>query len=535
MPDMTPLRSPRARAASMTLELVCAPTALAKLARHPGLKSQTGRRPRARALSLTWHDTSSYTLAGRDLTLAETGTGWELERLGLGWPRRPGMAADMIATAVNPAGLEDAGYAIPGPLQKTGRLTGDRQRFPVSRDGMVLDCTLITGELECFAPQGGTGSTLKVARLTISGPVPAALALAQALAADLPVAPAITTLSHEVLLLRGAKLKPPTPPTLSPDITTAAGFAILASGFVQTFLTRLEQIAGRSGPEPVHQARVTLRRIRAMMLAFRPILGDAEEQLKPLLGRLKAVLGPARDWDVFLSETVDPLAGVLPEADPAINWLRGAATARREAAYAALIDWLRQPAYRLLAWRLVALCLGQETEEAPVLGIEHDPADAVEGGISMDGALPPLVAESLASHMLGPFALRCIENRWKKTVRPVRELIPMPVPELHELRIKCKKLRYQAEMLQDALPAKSARKLIKRLTETQAVMGLLNDGAVATDLAASLRPGQDAPFSAQVLAAEAIGVIHGYSIGQTRDCREAVMASWRTLIKATPF
>jgi CHAD domain-containing protein len=426
--------------------------------------------------------------------------------------------------------LEEAGYAVPGPLQKTGRLTGDRQRFSVSRDGMVLDCTLMTGELECFAPQGGMGATQHIARLTVTGPVPAAIALAQALAADLPVAPAITTLPHEVLLLRGAKLKAPAPPALAPDMLTADGFAILASGFVQTFLTRLEQIASRSGPEPVHQARVTLRRIRAMMLAFRPILGDAEERLKPLLGRLKAVLGPARDWDVFLSETIDPLARVLPEADPAISWLRSAATARREAAYAALIDWLRRPAYRLLAWRLVGLCLGLETEEPVILAIAQDPAEATESAISAEG-----VIALAAGNLIGAFALQCIESRWKKTVRPVRELIPMPVPELHELRIKCKKLRYQAEMLQDALPAKSARKLIKRLTETQEVMGQLNDGAVSTELAASLRPGQDTPLREQILAAEAIGVIHGYSIGQTRDSREAVMAAWRKLTKSTPF
>lgn len=534
MPDMTPVPIPPVRAASVVLELVCAPTALAKLARHPGLKSRTGRRARARAFSLTWHDTSSYALAARDLTLADTGVGWELERLGLGWPRRPGMAAAMIAAAVNPAGLEEAGYAIPGPLQKTGRLTGERQRFSVSRDGMALDCTLVTGALESFALQEDGGATLQIARLTISGPAPAALALAQALAADLPVAPAITTLSHEVLLLRGAKLKAPAPPALAPDMPTAEGFAILASGFVQTFLTRLDQIAGRSGPEPVHQARVTLRRIRAMMLAFRPVLGDAEERLKPLLGRLKAVLGPARDWDVFLSETVEPLARVLPEADPAINWLRRAATARREAAYAALIDWLRRPAYRLLAWRLVGLCLGLETEDTLVLAVDQVPADMSAGAISMD-EVPPLAVPSPAGHLIGAFALHCIESRWKKTVRPVRELIPMPVPELHELRIKCKKLRYQAEMLQDALPAKSARKLIKRLTETQEVMGQLNDGAVSTELAASLRPGPDAPLREQVLASEAIGVIHGYSIGQTRDSREAVMAAWRRLTKSTPF
>jgi hypothetical protein len=67
------------------------------------------------------------------------------------------------------------------------------------------------------------------------------------------------------------------------------------------------------------------------------------------------------------------------------------------------------------------------------------------------------------------------------------------------------------------------------------VMGLLNDGAVATELAVSLRPGQDLALREQLLAAEAIGVIHGYSIGQTRDGRAAVIEAWRKLAKSTPF
>ena len=528
MPDSLTVALP-----AVTLELVCAPTALAKLARHAALKTPKVRRPRARAFTVTWHDTASYALAGRDLALADTGQGWELGRLGLGWPRRPGMAAAPIATAINPAGLEEAGFAIPGPLHKTGSLTGERQQFTVIRDGVPLDCTLITGAAATITPQGSLGESRPVARLTISGPAAAAVGLAQALATDLPVFPALMTLPQEALLLRGAKLKPLPAPVLAADMATTEAFAVLASGFVQTFLTRLEQIEGRSGPEPVHQARVTLRRISALMLSFRPILGDAENRLKPLLSRLKTVLGPARDWDVFLSETVEPIARALPEADPAIDWLRSAATARREAAYASLIDWLHRPDYRSLVWRLVDLCLVPAQPPLPLPAPAVSETGASSGAVAEDAGLVPL---SLASDaLIGGFAAHCLESRWKKTMRPVRELLPMPLPELHELRIKCKKLRYQAEMLQDALPAKTARKLIKRLVETQEVMGLLNDGAVATELAVSLRPGQDVALREQVLAAEAIGVIHGYGIGHTRDSRAAVIESWRKLVKSSPF
>ncbi len=513
---------------AMVVALLCDPAATAELLKHPALKKPRARRPRPKPVRQTWHDTADLLLASRDLALSDTAEGWHLDRLGFGWPRRPGTAAGSIGTSVHPAGLEERlGETIPGPLRPFGRLDGEILRFRLTEDGAVLNCALTTGEVSAIDGHGEEGKRRTIVRLEISGPVAAALALAERLAADLPVLPAIATLPQEILALGGAKFKAPPAPALTAQMQTEEALAILASGFVSTFLTRLGQIEGRAGPEPVHQARVTLRRLRALMLAFRPILRDREEALKPLLARLKEVLGPARDWDVFLSDTVESLARSLPDADPAAGWLRAAATARREAAYATLIGWLRQPIYRALAWQLVGLCLGEgwiaTTTEVPA------PPDSQENGEAL-----PAPAHGDRNE-IDVFATRSIAGRWKKTVRPTRELIPLPVAELHELRIKCKKIRYQAEMFQDALPGKSMRRLIKRLAAIQEVMGLLNDGVVATELALSLRPGEGAPLRDQVLAAEAIGLIHGYGIGRARDSREAIIAAWRDLRKSYPF
>ena len=111
----------------------------------------------------------------------------------------------------------------------------------------------------------------------------------------------------------------------------------------------------------------------------------------------------------------------------------------------------------------------------------------------------------------------------------------MPTPELHGLRIKCKKLRYQTEMFIDVVPGKSGRRLIKRLATAQETMGLLNDGAVATELVRSLRPEGLDEATDHVLAAEAIGLIRGYGVGHAHDSREAVMQAWRKLVRHNPF
>lgn len=534
------------------LELVGPPEAASALARHPALKRPQGRRPRARAVSRIWHDTADYRLAAGNLALAESTGLWLVEPLGLGWPRRPGTPTTELASSVHPAGLEARlGLTLPGPLRPVARLTGQRLRLGVTVDGQPLECRIMSGTLAGIDPYGADGPARRVMRAEIEGPLAEALALARRLAADLPVTPSLSTLPQDALRLGGATLRPPPPPPLDPDMPTDAALAILVSGVVFTFLTRLEQIEAGTGAEPVHQARVTLRRLRALLLAFRPILRDIEAALKPRLAGLKEVLGPARDWDVFLSETVDPLARSLNDADAVTDWLRQAAASRRDAAYQALTEFLRSPAYRDLAWRLVGLGLGHGWRPAEPATAEPDraamatqtdapAADAplaaetgVETGVETGIAAP--VQIGTPHYLIGPYTIKCLAQRWKKTARPTRDLAEMPVPELHGLRIKCKKLRYQAEMLQDLVPAKSGRRLIRRLAQAQETMGLLNDGAVATDLVTSLRPAAQSDVTDQLLAAEAIGLIRGYGVGHARDSRDEVMQAWRKLVRHNPF
>ncbi|GAB0119388.1 CYTH and CHAD domain-containing protein [Acidisoma sp. 7E03] len=532
------MSSPAPTIGSVVLVLHYPPTAETELLRHSALKLR-GRKPRAKKVEEVWYDTADSQLAVRDLALSESAGHWHLRHLGLGWPRRPATAPETLAEAINPAGIETAlGEALPGPRHAVARFTGEVQRLPIALEEGTAECRLLRGTLESFALPGDAGRPTPVRQLEIEAAAPVALDLARRLAADLPVLPGITTLPQEALSLRGAKIKAPPPPILDATMPTEEALAILASGFVTTFLTRLAQIPGRSGPEPVHQARVTMRRLRALMLAFRPILKDGEQRVKALLTELKTVLGPARDWDVFLSETVAPLAAVQPEEAAALQWLKEAAEARRESAYEALLAYQHQADYRALLWELVGLCLGigwRHVEPPPPPEPAGEGADPVSGAISR--LAPPAVRAKDAVDLsrLGDFALRCIEMRWKKTARPVRDLLPMPVHELHAMRILCKKLRYQAEMFQDALPAKPVRRLIRRLSETQEIMGALNDGAVAGDLAESLRPAARAAVRSQVLAAEATGLVRGYGLGRASGTREAVFAAWRKLMKTYPF
>ena len=77
----------------------------------------------------------------------------------------------------------------------------------------------------------------------------------------------------------------------------------------------LDREAARD-PEDIHQLRVGVRRLRALVSVFKTVLSEeARVYLRAELAWLHGALGPARDWDVFILETLTPLCRRLPD-DP---------------------------------------------------------------------------------------------------------------------------------------------------------------------------------------------------------------------------
>ncbi|MCB1958738.1 MAG: CHAD domain-containing protein, partial [Rhodocyclaceae bacterium] len=114
--------------------------------------------------------------------------------------------------------------------------------------------------------------------------------------------------------MTGEKPTPVTAPKvrIAPDMTVPeAVSATLHAAFAQVLANHAALIqAGQ--PESIHQMRVGLRRLRATVSAFEPVLDlkDAKSLLAET-NRVFSRLGDIRDADVFLTET----ASVIP-ADP---------------------------------------------------------------------------------------------------------------------------------------------------------------------------------------------------------------------------
>jgi CHAD domain-containing protein len=191
-------------------------------------------------------------------------------------------------------------------------------------------------------------------------------------------------------------------------------------------------------PEGVHQLRVAVRRIRAVLKASRFDDGGA------LLAELRwffGELGPLRDLDVLIDRFRDDTDGFSPEEMVVFERLLKGLRAERGVARRRATRALRGERYQALLETLAATDVAPRQKE--------------------NGALGEIVK---------PF---------RKLRKAVAAAGPDPVDEvLHDLRIRGKKLRYAAEL---AAPAggKPVRRLVKATKRLQDVLGEHQDACVA--------------------------------------------------------
>ncbi len=201
-------------------------------------------------------------------------------------------------------------------------------------------------------------------------------------------------------------------------------------------------------PEGIHQARVATRRLRSDLRTFRSLVDpDFGSELRAELGWLAALLGEVRDGDVLL-ERLRAKTAELPE-DEQIGAGDVLATLeeQRAAAHARLLATLGDDRYVGLVSRLV------EAANAPLL---TPAADAPAADV-----IPALV-----------------RRPWHRLEKHVRSLGKTPADEqLHELRIRAKRVRYAAEAATPVV-GKPGRTLARAAAALQEVLGDLNDAAV---------------------------------------------------------
>jgi len=294
----------------------------------------------------------------------------------------------------------------------------------------------------------------------------------------------------------------------------------LGEAVARIFRTCQKQIEGNEAavlaghdPEGVHQMRVGVRRLRAALQAFRPVIAPAVHcALTEELRWLQKQLGPARDWDVFLTETLPPIVDHLP-GEHAFEAFVSQAEAARAKAYETARAALAGPRYTGLSLRL-DLWL----EEGSFL------------------ARPDENAGAGAQGSVEAFAARVLSKRHKKLRKLGRRHDNFDDAELHRLRIQIKKTRYGLEFFRSLYPEKPVKRYLEALVGVQDALGAFNDAAVTHGLLEELRVraalggGYDKSLSERVT-----GMITGWQAARASDDLRQFAQIWRQVEKAKPF
>lgn len=283
-------------------------------------------------------------------------------------------------------------------------------------------------------------------------------------------------------------------PSLKPGFTVRQACAVFLAGALTALQNNLGGARLGVDPEFLHQVRVALRRLRTTLSLFKAALAHEElTEIKASLRNLMRELGPAREWDVMLNDTLPAVA--LGRADAkALAWLKSAAQQQRDRAQTRARCALGAPeTARLL------ILLG-----AMVSRLHAGPSDARTDA----GSEEPRLAS---------FARQALRRRGRRGVLNAEQMAALDTNGRHEWRIALKKLRYASDFLAPLLLGRrDSRRWIAALSSLQDILGLLNDAETSFALLAPLQAaaaGSDPPGTANCGNMEAVAWVRGYAEG----------------------
>ena len=251
-------------------------------------------------------------------------------------------------------------------------------------------------------------------------------------------------------------------------------------------------------PEFLHQSRVALRRLRSAISVFRDIEDAARitSEMRWVAGHL----GAARDWDVFVLDTLAQAADAFPGAD-GIRDIRQHGLRQRKTAWS--------KAQRVVAgerYRTLKLDLRRSSITAAATGGDNKRTDDLPSYVS-----------------------RVLERRYRKVCKRGLELDTQGWEELHALRIAVKKLRYPVEFFSSLFDSAAGVHLGSRLTAVQEILGRINDAVTAQRMLGSAVP-SDRPQ-----AVRAAAMVSAWAESRAHALRADLDAAWKAFHAAQVF
>lgn len=264
--------------------------------------------------------------------------------------------------------------------------------------------------------------------------------------------------------------------------------------------------------EYLHQMRVALRRERSAFSIFSKAFSKAA--LAPMREELKWLsdqLGPARDWDVFVTETFAKIFEHFSEHPGMLALRKSCEQVRREHNHHAR-EAVASSHYTELMLKLGAWL----SAESWLIPAETPSNDAVENDRS--------------EMEVKTFSGALLSQRHGQLEKYGKKLKKLSLTELHELRILIKKQRYAAEFFASLYRDKKAKRYIKSLAALQEILGTINDTAVI-ELLLSEVPAAEENGSEH----EGIGIVRGWAASQAVTKMPELAVAWVEFEKNDPF
>jgi triphosphatase len=296
---------------------------------------------------------------------------------------------------------------------------------------------------------------------------------------------------------------------ISAKLCVDDAIAMLMSAAQKHLLANQAIVEDGRDPEGVHQTRVALRRLRTVCSLLRKeVPSPAFHAFGCEAKWLMQVLGPARDWDVFVTTTLARLEkACAPDVDFA--GLRRAAEPHRVASYAALREALIEPRYTRFQ-----LSLRRWIERR-----------------NWRTEVPSYVLETLAEPV-SALAGRVLTRLHCKALREGAHFERLQIQERHDLRITLKKLRYAAEFFRPIFAQHpSAKRYVAQLSKLQDALGYANDSAATRSLLVSVTEQAEATPDIH----QAVGALIGWSARDRLAVPKILRRRWRKFKTATEF
>ena len=312
------------------LKLLIDPADIPRLRRHPLLKALCPSGPKTRKLTSIYFDTDDFVLKNQAIALRvrRSGRQWIQTVKGGGSVQAGLHQRDEWEAPVAHSTPDFTKITDPGLIRLFAREDLRQRLHPVfvtefnrtiwlleTEAGDRVEMALDRGEVR--ADQGK--STISEVELELKAGNPAALyELALALQEAVPLRPENASKAERGYALCAAP-SPRLPvkatlPEVAREMTVDAAFRAIAWNCIDQLQDNQSRLQQGYDPELIHQMRVAVRRLRSALNLFgaaAPGIKDAAltAELRWLVGEL----GPARDWDVFLGETLPPVVEALPQ------------------------------------------------------------------------------------------------------------------------------------------------------------------------------------------------------------------------------